>query len=372
MRLTAIASITRFTAALALCAALATGLTAGDKLDAQTLAEWSSVGAAPVVGPDGITLPQGAQLFRTYPSGPLDIRLVSHPYFSDTPAGWAVLEVGFANLTFVRKPEGGGVVLLADSALALPFDLPLDADGRSRDPLDLALRYDPDDGVAVLTLNEAEFDVAVTAPSGPVELAVQSGDVRSWRLELLQVAVGEAGSAGDSANRGGGSGNRSEATPRLTPAEQARAKRDAANRAKEQFLERTDAAAEKTLTDANRNPRNSAEWHLESANGLVQMAFSLSRAGHPQKAVWLAQRALEHTVLAGNKAARKPDGAVLATTINELAGFIREKLLADHAGATMEYQKAVARHPEGGVKSLLDRLEQIESEAARKGGARHR
>lgn len=142
----------------------------------------------------------------------------------------------------------------------------------------------------------------------------------------------------------------------------------ATDHARELFLSGQDAAAEKRLTDRNRNPKQTAEWHLESANELVQMAFSLTRAGQPERAAQVARRALAHTEQAV-RLARRP---ALAASAEETAAFIQEKLLADHEAAKAAYRAAARRHPRGGAANELQRLERIEQAAERKAARRNR
>jgi hypothetical protein len=339
----------------------------------ETLSHWSATGGdATVSAPQGtVTIPQRAQIYRHYPAGVLEVRLVSRPYFSSTPAGAPLLGVGPANLTFVREVGGGGLVLLGDEPLALPFELPLDDAGRSREPLDLSLIYDPASAKASLRINGTVFDVAATAAPQPVEVAVSAGEVTAWAIERLEVrtSVPEFVPASSAARRADEEIAES-TTAGLSPAERARLRNQATADAKRMFLERVDAAAEKVLTRANRNPLNSAEWHMESANALVHMAFAVSRAGRPEKAVALAERALEHIELAIRKAARQPGQDALAANAEKLAGFVREKLLADQAGAREYYHRAALRYPRGGAGKQLDRLDEIEREAGRRAAGR--
>lgn len=333
----------------------------------QAPGDWTAIGGAPTRQGDGLTIPGGAQILRSVASTVVEVRVVSRPYFSAVPADWAALEVGPAILTFVRESGGGGLLLLGDTPLALPFALPLDAAGRSRLPLDFILRFDALNGRAVLSINQATYDVDATAPAGPVEIVLSAGRSQPWSLDRLEVELpvvgsGQAGAAGATSAHEAASPSRP-----VNPAEWARAFASATAEASRRFMAGDDVMAEKILTDAARNPRNSPEWHLESANALTQQAFALSRAGRPDKAIAIAQRALEHTEKATRKAARRPESAALAANAEELAGFIKEKLLADHAGAKVQYLRAAARHPRGGAARELDRLEQVEIEAGRRG-----
>lgn len=144
------------------------------------------------------------------------------------------------------------------------------------------------------------------------------------------------------------------------PAPDARAQAHAAAAAL--FASGGDEAAEKALTDANRNPKNSAEWHLETANALLHAALEQHRAARPHKTGSIARRAVQHADLAVQKAA----SPAIAAAAQETAAFITERLLGDYAGAKARYQDAARRHPQGPAAKEAERIQKTEDEADRK------
>lgn len=341
-------------------------LTAQEELTAKTLGSWTAIDGVPVadVGAGTITLPAGTQLYRTLPDTPIQLHLVSRPVFNAIPADWATLEVGPASLTFVRDANGGGMVLLADEPLALPFALPLDEKNRAKIPLALTLTYDPMEGIAVLTIEGVDFDIGAKAPSGPIDVAMSAGKSADWTLDKVELLSGKKaapllGSPKPETRPAGGHDMEDEVSPPYK-GNRAEVRTQALDRSKGLFVTGDDAVAEKALTDANTNPKNSAEWHLESANELTQMAFSLARSGHSKKAAQIAQRALEHADKAQRKAARQADQVSLVTAAEELAALIQMRLLADYKEARIMYEKAAMRYPRGQVGRELERMDQIE------------
>lgn len=348
---------------------LTTGWAAADQPVSSPLATWKVIAAGDATESAGVvTLPANGQMVRSFDATQVSVRLVSRPFFSPAPAGLPSIEVGPAILSFVRDPSGGALVLLGDEALPLPFVIELAEDGRSRQPIDFILAYDQTRQAATLQLNSQIFTQAATGASGPVEVAITTGTDAPWILEQLEVrTVGENPALPPQTTAATTSGS-SPADGRTTtpnrPAEDDRgaARRNAAANAKKLFAENSDETAERTLTDTNRNPKNSPEWHLESANRLVQTAFSLTRLGRPDKAVDIARRALQHA----EQAARKTSQPALAATADATAAFIHERLLADAAAAKLAYASALRRNPQSGATRDLARLERIEAEAARK------
>lgn len=213
-----------------------------------------------------------------------------------------------------------------------------------------------------------------TAPAGPIEVALSAGQSSAWTLDLLELTVGESDKADpEDKDKGGKDQVRALREPtgptptiiaqEIGPKAQARAEANA--RARALFAEEKDAEAEKVLTDSNRNPKGTPEWYLESANALVQTALSFTRAGRPEKAVQIAQRALEHTDKAARKAARLTGQEGLIAAADETAAFIHERLLADYDAAKAFYRQAALHYPQGKEGRDLRRLERIEKSADR-------
>lgn len=366
-------------AALVLCLALWLGLTSSlaqsaapqarrpEVLSTTTLAAWKTTDGTPAVDAKtgAITLPRGSQLSRVFSAQQLVLRVVTRPMFAAEPAVWASLEIGPASLTFVRDAKGGGLVLLGDEPLALRQVIALDAEGRSRESLDLVFTFDRSRGDAMLTLNQLIFEVDATSGETTVEVAASAGGRADWIFERFEVAVDPDRDPSGKADPTQPAGPTPPARPaaRNVPAgERAQARRDAAIEAWNLFGQDHDVAAEKQLTDANLNPKFSAEWHIESAHELTQMAFSFARQGNAHKAAQLAQRALEHSERAARKAARSEGQSGLASAADSLSAFINERLLGSRAGATASYQRAAAREPSGFAAREIERLKRIETE----------
>jgi len=358
-------------ALLACTVGLAVPSRAADKFNPLQLSEWgvSDGIPAPDVSGRGVVLPAGVQIFRSFAARRVDLHVVSKPVFSSQPAEWATIEIGPASLTFVQDAVGGGMVLLGDEPLSLPFALPLDAQGRSLEPVDLVLHYDQARGTATLTVQKVDFDIEASAGQGRTEVAISAGRKAAWTLSQVELkVVAEPAPDGLAGNAGGGDGDAGAVARVSSSREQANSRKEAGRQARLLFLGDDDAAGEKALTSTNRNPRNSAEWHLETANELVQTAFSLSRAGKPQKAAQLGRRALEHLDKAVRKSARQANSAGLAAAAEQTAAFIQERLLADYGNAKSFYLRASLRQPQGNATGELRRIERLEREARRKAG----
>lgn len=121
------------------------------------------------------------------------------------------------------------------------------------------------------------------------------------------------------------------------------------------FAQGSDAtAAEEALTMLNVAKPETAEWHLETAQRLMQTAEQLARDGEPQNVAVLAARALQHLALADTRA----KNAATRADAKTLAGFIYERYLADPAAALASYEQAAQLAPEtaGKAKEASERL----------------
>lgn len=350
--------------------------TSTENIESKTIFAWTATdGTTTVDSKSGtITLPTGAQLSRRFAADQVEVHLVTRPVFSATPASWASLEIGPVSLSFVRDEKGGGMVLLADEPLALPFALPLDAEGRSVTALDFSLTYDGRLQTATLAIGEANFDVeATTSSSATIEVALAAGSAKPWLLEKVEVRLTSAATAPFGAKTANANGPAAaEPTARPVPAgEFAQVRKQAQGEAWNLFSQNSDVLAEKTLADTNRNPKFTSQWYLETATELTHTALSFARAGKTQKAVQVAQRALENTEKASRKAARQSGQAAIAAAAEELAAFIHERLLADYGQAQVMYQRASGRRASGYAATALERLSTMKAEAGRKSGAKH-
>lgn len=125
------------------------------------------------------------------------------------------------------------------------------------------------------------------------------------------------------------------------------------------------AQAERALSDSNLSPAGTANWHMETAQKLIQLAEDLARSGRPSPG--LAQSALQNALRA-SQLATTPETALGARL---LAGFICERFLADRGGALGHYRAAVQLAPQSPVaREANDRLTKIDEAFRQKGGGR--
>jgi hypothetical protein len=339
---------------------------------ATAAAGWSFTGPSPLDGPaaGAVTLPAGAELLRTVTGDLVSLRLLSQPFFSPQSSGSPSLEIGPVGLSFFRNADGGAMVLLGDQTLQLPAKVVLGTDGRSRHPLDLTLWFDRGHQTGSLAVADTTYTVAATAPAGPINIAVAAGGEMPWPISALQ-AVSDGlpaeetlpTSLDQASARGSGKISNGSADKKPGP-EPSRAdlRRSGVAEAKAKFVAGDDAAAEQVMSDLNFNPKGTAEWHLETANDLILLAFSFTRDGQPKQAGALARLALQHL----EQVAEKSKQPVLTAASEAASALIYEQLLADPATAKALYRAAAERYPAGGAGREAQRLEKIEQEANRK------
>jgi len=156
------------------------------------LTNWRTAGNAVLVDSSegAILLPAGSELSREYTATLLALRIVSRPYFGAAATDWASLGIGPASLSFIRDGKGGGLVLLGDKPLSLPYVIEIGEDGRSRQPLDIIFSYDRLDGMAQLDLDGQRFNVAAPSPGNISEAIVSSGSLSAWSIQTLEVFTG--------------------------------------------------------------------------------------------------------------------------------------------------------------------------------------
>ncbi len=116
------------------------------------------------------------------------------------------------------------------------------------------------------------------------------------------------------------------------------------------------AAAETAVATLNRAKPNTTEWHLETAQRLVQTAEQLARDGDGAQVEKLVRRALQQLSQAMAKA--KDDASRAA--VRSLEGFLQERYLADNDAAAMAYEAAAKLAPAEakGAGEAAERLKQ--------------
>lgn len=123
------------------------------------------------------------------------------------------------------------------------------------------------------------------------------------------------------------------------------------------------AAAEQALAQLNLALANTAEWHLETAQRLVQLAEQVARDGAPANVAPLVRQALQQLALAEQRATTP--GATLNAKL--LAGFIHERFLADAKSALASYQAAVQLAPDSAeAKEKSERMQKTDDTFRRK------
>jgi hypothetical protein len=129
------------------------------------------------------------------------------------------------------------------------------------------------------------------------------------------------------------------------------------------------ARAEETLTSLNKTTRDSAEWHIETAQRMIQLAEQLAREARPAAVPGLATAALQHLVVAQNTA----KNAKVKASAKAMTGYIQERYLANQVAALAAYQGAADLAPTSTkAKEALARLQGTEDNlrAKRVGGGR--
>ncbi len=105
-------------------------------------------------------------------------------------------------------------------------------------------------------------------------------------------------------------------------------------------------AVEAVLLDLSKSSLTSAEYRIEGAQRLIQVAEQLTRAGKPTNVVYLANRAQQHLDIADTPARDTETRAAIKT----LSAWISERYLADDDAAQAKYEAAAQLNP-GNVKA---------------------
>ncbi len=99
--------------------------------------------------------------------------------------------------------------------------------------------------------------------------------------------------------------------------------------------------AELALTAANHSKPNTAQWHIETAQRLIQLADQMARENRPAVVSGLIASALQHLTTA-DSLTTNPTVKANAKT---LTGFIQERYLGDADSALASYQAAALLAP---------------------------
>lgn len=113
------------------------------------------------------------------------------------------------------------------------------------------------------------------------------------------------------------------------------------------------ANAEAAVVQLNRGKPNTAGWHIESAQRLLQIADRLAREGQPTNTTRLANSALQHLA----KAEGLPMDPRTRASAKTLKGFIHERYLGESTAALAEYSAAAELSPNATrAKAAANRL----------------
>jgi hypothetical protein len=106
-------------------------------------------------------------------------------------------------------------------------------------------------------------------------------------------------------------------------------------------------ATEQALVALNRTKPNSAAWHMETAQRIIQIVEQLSRSGKLASLPALADSALKHLTQAETLA----KDARIKAAAQELAGFVHERFRGNREAALASYEAAVKLSPGSGRAS---------------------
>jgi hypothetical protein len=137
-----------------------------------------------------LTIPAGAQFVRSVPGKDVTISLVTKPVFGAETQDWPVLELGPNTLVFLRNGAAGQLSLvLGDTApTALPFTIPLDADGHSTNPITLSL-VQSGGNVTINAFGQTLRFPTVSPTTASAEVVLSAGGSDAWALDSLKVSV---------------------------------------------------------------------------------------------------------------------------------------------------------------------------------------
>lgn len=109
------------------------------------------------------------------------------------------------------------------------------------------------------------------------------------------------------------------------------------------FYEGKYSQGENALSALNISSPGSAEWSLETAGRLTALALAFRHEADQERALTLAQRALDQLALAANKV--KPNDSAIRARIETMVGAINERLLGTTTQAKARYRAALEMDP---------------------------
>jgi len=117
------------------------------------------------------------------------------------------------------------------------------------------------------------------------------------------------------------------------------------------------SGAELKLTASNATAANTASWHQETSQKLLQLAESFSHDGDKTNAATVVTQTLQHLDSAATLAQSKSDFVGVASA-KALAGFVHERYRGDTASAIASYQAALVATPKS--KAIQEQLERLQ------------
>ena len=175
---------------------------------------WQVAGAGPNdIKPDGQgwILPAGAQVSRMFAStggaSEVAVAFTGRPHFDAAAANMPTLEFGNALVAFARSGDDGALVVLIgeNEPVVLPFAFPLEETGRSAEPLQLRLRFDPFNKRFSVDVGDQTLTIPGEPGHGglPATLALSAGGNEPLVVDSLQITLSEPATVAPDATAGG-------------------------------------------------------------------------------------------------------------------------------------------------------------------------
>lgn len=171
---------------------------------------------------------------------------------------------------------------------------------------------------------------------------------------LAPLAAQQPGSPGNPAGKGNPSTPGGQIVPVVPSNDLQTARANAKAFAKSNRLKE----AEDELTRHNKMPANTAEWHYETSQKLLDLAQQLAGDRNPSAVRGLAARSLDHLKEVSNRSI----DARTRGKAKALEAVIQERMLGDPTAAIASYQAALQANPgDDGTKEALERLQRADA-----------